>query len=71
MSMKIIKYAIATLFVALIVLMAFATYMEQQHGTAFVAQHIYHTLWFCALWGMLTLLSVIYIINRKLNRLRQ
>ncbi len=66
--MKIIKYAIATLFVALIVLMAFATYMEQQHGTAFVAQHIYHTLWFCALWGMLTLLSVIYIINRKLNR---
>lgn len=66
--MKIIKYAIAILFVALIVLMAFATYMEQRHGTAFVAQHIYHTLWFCALWGILTTLAIIYIINRKLNR---
>lgn len=40
------------------VLMA-ATFIEYSRGTAFVERYIYHSVWFCCLWGILACFVVV------------
>ena len=40
------------------VLMA-ATFIEHSLGTAFVERYIYHSVWFCCLWGILACFVVV------------
>lgn len=40
------------------VLMA-ATFIEHSRGTAFVERYIYHSVWFCCLWGILACFVVV------------
>lgn len=52
------KRSILFLYVALVGLLAVATFVERAQGTDFVARHVYHTGWFCCLWGLLAVLTI-------------
>lgn len=64
--MKLIKILFIWIFVGLVGLLGYATFVEQTHGPLFVAESIYHTWWFFALWACLAVLSVIIITQQKL-----
>ena len=58
------KRIIAILFIGMLILLAYSTFVEQAHGAEYAHLHIYGTLWFCIFWGILALFSVIYYIRR-------
>ena len=60
------KRLIIFLYLFVIVLLAFATWIEHVHDTAYVAQHVYHTWWFCTLWALLSIALVMSLIKYKL-----
>lgn len=62
------KKLLLALYVALLLLLAATTLVEQARGTEFVTAHVYHTVWFCALWGALAALSVVAIVRSRLWR---
>ena len=66
--MRLIKSIFICTFIGIIGLLGYATFVEQAHGPLFVAESIYHTWWFFALWALLALLSVIIIAAKKLWR---
>lgn len=66
--MKVIKYAILTLYVVITGVLGYATFLGQAEGAGAAATHIYHTPWFCLLWALLVLSSGIYLTKRKLYR---
>lgn len=43
------------LYIALVVIMAIATFVEHAKGTVFVCDHVYHSPTFCFGWGLLVL----------------
>ena len=59
------KYLIAV-YVCLVALLAATTFAEQIHGTDFVEKHIYHTIWFCCLWGVLAAMTVVVLVRQRL-----
>ena len=63
MPRRIIIFA----YLALIISMAAATFLEKQHGTAFTHSHIYGSWWFCALWALLALFGVAWIVKRRMR----
>lgn len=52
------KNVTLSLFFFLLALMAAATLLESKWGSEWVSDTIYHTPWFCALWGLLVLLML-------------
>lgn len=48
----------------LIIIMAIATFVEKENGTAFVSEHIYESWWFVTLWFITAISSLIYIIKQ-------
>ena len=63
-----IKKVIFTLYILLVVCMGFATVVEKYRGTAFVGEHIYGAWWFSALWAVLTVASLAYIMKQHLYK---
>ena len=64
--MKILKNLLVGLFLALLVAMVTATILEKTHSTDFAHAAIYSTTWFVGLWIAFTLVSVAYVVGRKL-----
>ena len=64
--MKHTKRILALLYAAVIIIMGYATFLEQAHNSQYAAKHIYATPWFLALWALLALLSAVYIVCRRL-----
>ena len=62
------KRLILIIYVALVVVLAVATFVEQARGTAFVGELVYGSVWFCALWGVLAALTLIVCIRMRLWR---
>ena len=60
--------ALTIIFVALLIVMGAATFIEHAEGTEYAQTTIYHSWWFFALWTMLALLSLIILIKRKIWR---
>lgn len=58
-----IKKITISLYLLLIILLGVATVVEALKGTEFVELHIYHAIYFCLLWGGLSLLSVVMMIK--------
>lgn len=58
------------IFVAAIVtiVMMVATFVDTAEGNQFAIEHIYNSIWFVALWTVLSFLSLGYIIWRKLYK---
>ena len=65
---KLIKKVIFTLYILLVVCIGFATVVEKYRGTAFVGEHIYGAWWFSALWTVLTVASLAYIMKQHLYK---
>ena len=68
MSNRKLKRLIFTLYILLVVCIGFATVVEKYRGTAFVGEHIYGTWWFSALWAVLTVASLAYIMKQHLYK---
>lgn len=62
------KRLIITLYILIIVCIGFATVVEKYRGTAFVGEHIYGAWWFSALWAVLTVASLAYIMKQHLYK---
>ena len=61
-----LKRLLIAVYICLVCLLAIATFLEQACGTDFVEKYIYHTFWFCCLWGILAALAVMALIRRQL-----
>ena len=68
MSNSKLKRLIITLYILLVVCIGFATVVEKYRGTAFVGEHIYGAWWFSALWAVLTVASLAYIMKQHLYK---
>ena len=68
MSNSKLKRLIITLYILIIVCIGFATVVEKYRGTAFVGEHIYGAWWFSALWAVLTVASLTYIMKQHLYK---
>ena len=60
------RHLLGLLYIVILLVLGAATFVEQAHGTAFAAQHIYHALWFVGLWAALTAAAVVVIVRRRL-----
>lgn len=56
------------LYVSIIVIMAAATITEKYMGSDFVADAIYGSWWFAAMWALLAAAGVAYILKRRVRR---
>lgn len=57
-----------TTLISITSIMTVATILEKRYGTEFVAEHIYSSPVFIALWGIAGLSSMMYIIKKKLHK---
>ncbi len=64
-----LKRIVFTLYVLVIVTMAAATFIEKSRGTDFVHNAVYGSWWFTALWALLAVAAVVYIVRRRVRRL--
>ena len=54
----LMKHLTLILYILLTVVLAVATFVEHAQGTAFVVEHIYHSVPFIVLWGALGVLMI-------------
>lgn len=59
------KRLVSILYMLLVVVLAIATFVECEKGSAWVSTHIYHSFWFAALWGIMALLAVVIIARKR------
>lgn len=64
--MKFSDSFLVLLYICLVALLAAATFVEHGYGTEFVGKYIYHTIWFCCLWGVLAALMITVLVKRQL-----
>ena len=62
------KRLLIILYICLVGLLAVTTFVEQAYGTDFVERNIYHTCWFCCLWGIIATIALVALIRRALWR---
>lgn len=62
------KRLLIILYICLVGLLAATTFVEQANGTDFVEKNIYHTSWFCCLWGVIAVIASVALIRRALWR---
>ena len=63
-----LKKTVVVLYVLLAAVLAGATFLEHAFGTSFTNGHIYHTYWFCCLWGALSVAAVMALVRFRLWR---
>ena len=66
--MKWTKITVCSLYTLIVVCIGFATVIEKYRGTTFVSEHIYGAWWFSALWAVLTIVALVYIIQQRLYK---
>lgn len=60
--------SLLALYVSIITIMAAATITEKYMGSDYVADTIYGSWWFAAMWTLLTAAGVAYIVKRRVRR---
>lgn len=68
LRMKILKRTSFGLLGLLLAVLVTATVVEKRCGTAFVAEHVYRSAGFVALWGVSALAAGVYVVRRRLYR---
>ena len=58
-----LKKSLVSLYICLVALLAVVTFVEHVRGTEFVEKYVYHTVWFCCLWGVLAALAVAVLVS--------
>ena len=66
--MKRTKILIGSLYTLIVVCIGLATVVEKYRGTAYVGENIYGAWWFSALWALLTVAALAYIVKRRLYK---
>ena len=66
--MKSTKIIIIALYTLIVVCIGFATVIEKYRGTSFVDEQIYGAWWFSALWAVLTVAALAYIMQQRLYK---
>ena len=66
--MKWTKITVCSLYTLIVVCIGFATVIEKYRGTTFVSEQIYGAWWFSALWAILTIAALAYIIQQRLSK---
>ncbi len=66
--MRLLTFSAFFLFGLMIACLGVATFVERAHGSDFVAQHIYHSWWFAALWGAMFCAAMAVVAGRSLHR---
>ena len=66
--MKWTKILILALYTLIVVCIGLATVIEKYRGTAFVSDTIYGAWWFVALWAVLTVAALAYIVRQQLYK---
>ena len=62
------KKLIIALYTLIVACIGLATVIEKYRGTTFVSEHIYGAWWFSALWAVLTLVALAYIMKQRLHK---
>lgn len=60
------KRSLIALYIFMVGLLAVATFLEQTYGTDFAVEHVYHSIWFCGLWGGLAVATIVVFIRQRL-----
>lgn len=68
MKRMCLKNLILSLYALLVVCMGISTLLEKQYGTTYVSQHIYGSWWFIALWALLTVASLRFLVLKKVHK---
>lgn len=63
-----LRKALCSLYILVILVMAVATLAEEARGTAFVQQNVYGAWWFTVLWALLAAVSATWFVRRKVRR---
>ncbi|MBQ8361409.1 MAG: cytochrome c biogenesis protein ResB [Bacteroidaceae bacterium] len=66
MARAILKTTILALYILLTMVLAVATLVEYAQGIAFVTEHIYHSVPFMVLWGVLGVLVIFSLSEKKI-----
>ena len=66
--MKRTKILIGSLYTLIVVCIGLATVVEKYRGTAYVGENIYGAWWFSALWAVLTVAALAYIVKQRLYK---
>ncbi|MBR5957476.1 MAG: cytochrome C biogenesis protein, partial [Salinivirgaceae bacterium] len=64
--MKALRITVVVSYVAVIAVMAAATVIEKLHGSAFAAAHIYGSAWFSAVWAIVGLAGLAFVLRKRL-----
>ena len=64
--MRFVKILLLLLFVGILIIMGGGTFVEHVKGTEYITRNIYSSWWFFLLWFLLALLSIIWIVYKKL-----
>ena len=59
---------IGSLYTLIVACIGLATVIEKYRGTAFVGDTIYGAWWFSALWGVLTVVALAYMLKQRLYK---
>ena len=59
---------INSLYTLLVVCMGFSTIVEKFCGKTYVSEIIYGSWWFAALWGLTAIVSMLYLVRKKVFR---
>lgn len=65
---KLNKKLIFALYTLIVVCIGFATVIDKYHGTSFASEHIYGAWWFVALWAVLTIAALAYMMEQRLYK---
>lgn len=68
MNNGLLKKFLVVLYVCLVAVLAVTTFIEQKYTTDFAEKHVYHTAWFCCLWGALAAVTLAVLLRRRLWR---
>ena len=59
---------IMVLYTLIVACIGFATVIEKYEGTTFVGEHIYGAWWFVALWAVLTVAALAYMVEQRVYK---
>ena len=63
-----LKRLFVSVYICLVCLLAIATFLEQAYGTDFIEKHIYHSFWFCCVWGILAVTAMMASAGKRLRK---
>ena len=63
-----LKRLFVSVYICLVCLLAIDTFLEQAYGTDFIEKHIYHSFWFCCVWGILAVAAMMASAGKRLRK---